>query len=145
MAQRPLASEDNTARGSQEGGCADPLPLPPSLPPSPSHHPVTKEARGACWTRTTLSLCVGQSRSPQALAQVCDTPTQPCRPRAGPRPPVPISLRCSRCAVCAVLLPDLPGRRHPSTGRAASPPGTHKGQEVCRSSKQMLPLLPSFN
>lgn len=114
MAQRPLASEDNTARGSQEGGCADPLPLPPSLPASLCHHPVTKEAHGVCWTRTTLPLCVGQSCSPQ----VCDTPTPPCRAWPCPRVPLSPCARAALAVLCVLCCCQIPAQGEPPLPQA---------------------------
>lgn len=76
--------------------------LPPSLPPSPSHHPVTKEARGARWTRTTLSLCVGRSRSPRRPPRCVTPPPSRADPAQGlgPLSPCPCAALAVLCVLC---------------------------------------------
>lgn len=82
---------------------------------------------------------------PQAPAQVCDTPSQPCSPRWGLSlcPSVPLSPRCSRCAVCALLLPDPLGRCPPAEGE---PPLPRHSQRAGGLQKQLtdVTIAPEF-
>lgn len=135
MAQRPLASEDNAARGSREGGCADPPPLPPSL--SPSLSPKRLVARVGLAQPLP---CVGQSRSPRRPPRCVTPPAGPADP-AGACPSVPVSL-CPRvpallslCCVCSAAARPA-GPLSPSTGGASSPQALTKGRRSAEAANR---------
>lgn len=153
MAHRPPALEDDTTRGWQEEDCAESLSLPPSLPPSlPIYHLFTKEARGMCWTHTTLHLCVDQPRSLHTHAPTCRHLCVHTWGLGFPSRPLGVTCSCSHCALCVCvrvrsLLPRQlsQGWREdrtlspwlPAQGEELPPlQDTNEGQEVCKSSRR---------
>lgn len=89
-----------------------------------------------CWTRTTLPLCVAQPRCPQAPAQVCDTPTQPCRPPGGlgPLSPCPHAALAVLCVLCCCQT-----RRAtvtPAQGEPALPQALIKGRRSAEAANR---------
>lgn len=107
------------------------LPLPASLPPSPPRLSPSLPSPSPCHQRGSRHVL--DSHNPSPLCRSVPLPQAPTQPGPGP---FPVSLHCSRCAVCAVLLPDPPGHCHPSTGRATSPQALIKGRRSAEAANR---------